>query len=226
MQLFHILRQNKVSLFSSILLCAMPIICSYSIGYYMINAQNYFQSLSTIQWAGIYFVSIFTMGFALTPTTFVSILSGFLIGWNSIPAVIISYLSASLVCFLFAKKLDGGKFIKSLQGIKSINQTLENIKKEELKIVILSKLSPILPFALSNVLLSISKVSIGNFLIGGLIGMLPRTLTSIWLGISAQNIQQIIEGKVENSYTHWVVIVLAIISVFGLARIFKKALSK
>ncbi|MEH0157580.1 VTT domain-containing protein [Limibacter armeniacum] len=223
---FKILRKNSVSLTYCILLCTLPLIVSSSLGYAAIQYESELRSFTFLQWGVVFLITVFTMGFALTPTTFISLLSGYLLGWEAIPALICSYMGASLLCYSVAKKLDNGTFLDSLHEIDGVDRIIHGLKKEELKIVILSKLSPILPFAASNVLLSIGGASVPNFLLGSLIGMLPRTLAAIWVGRSAHTFQQVMEGNANNSLVTWLIGGLIVISVWGISIVFKRALNE
>ena len=85
------------------------------------------------------------------------------------------------------------------------------------------RLSPILPFGLSNIALSILKVPIKDFLLWGTIGMIPRTVLSVWVGSQAINLTDaILKGK-ELPLTQLAFLILVILSSIFLIRIlFKK----
>ncbi|WP_157637688.1 TVP38/TMEM64 family protein [Flexithrix dorotheae] len=164
------------------------------------------------------------MAFAITPTTFISILSGYFLGWLSVPFVVFSYLGAAIIGYFIAKKIDGGRFIKSLDAIPGIESVLKNLKDRELYITFLAKISPILPFALSNFLLSIGGANLKNFTIGSLLGMLPRTALAIYLGNEAQKLSILIENGSTGLEEQVLIVLLILIGAVGLFRVFKKAL--
>ncbi len=164
------------------------------------------------------------MAIAITPTTFISILSGYFLGWLCMPFVVISYLFAAILGFFIAKKIDKGKFINSLGAIAGIEGILRNLKDRELYITFLAKISPILPFALSNFLLSIGGANLRNFIIGSLLGMLPRTALAIYIGNEAQRISILIEKGNTGLGEQVFISLLIIIGAVGLFRVFKKAI--
>ena len=223
--LFKILRLNKVSLGFSLSLCLLPILVSSSSAYWLIENESLIRNFSSLDWAGFYLLAAVTMAFALTPSTFICILSGYLLGWESLPAVILSYLLACLICYFLAHKLDKGKFLNSIRNIEGVQSTLDKLQTHELRIVILSKISPVLPFSVSNILLSLGGVSLKNFLFGGLIGMLPRTALSIWIGISTLKIQELIEKREFGGY-HLIIAGLIVVSILGLYLTFKGGKNK
>jgi uncharacterized membrane protein YdjX (TVP38/TMEM64 family) len=58
---------------------------------------------------------------------------------------------------------------------------------------VLSRLSPILPFAITNVLFSLAGANLRPYLGASLIGMLPRTLLTLLVGSQARQIRVLLE---------------------------------
>lgn len=163
----------------------------------------------------------FTMAFSITPTTFISLLSGFFLAWNSLPLVVFSYLSATLICFLFAKKIDNHTFRKSLTSIEGADVFMNRLQEKQLPVIILTKLSPIFPFAISNFLLSISGVKLKQFLLGGFLGMLPRTCLAIWMGIQSEELLSSSLSE-EFSFMKFILLAFTLFSLLGIGWIMKK----
>ncbi len=61
------------------------------------------------------------------------------------------------------------------------------IGREGFKMVLLSRLSPVLPFTLLNYLLGLTKVRTGSYLLANLIGMLPGTFLYVYIGATARD---------------------------------------
>ncbi|MEH6451637.1 MAG: VTT domain-containing protein, partial [Psychromonas sp.] len=182
-KMFTLLRANGRSLGFAICCTFLPLLLSSTLAYFVIQHEMLLRNLDPIEWAIFFFVSIFSMAFALTPTTLIALICSYLLGWQALPYVVIAYLLASVVCFYVARIMDAGKLMNSLQDHPEAQLVIERLQQQELTLIIFSKLSPILPFAISNILLAIAGARLKYFIIGAFIGMLPRTLVVFWVGI-------------------------------------------
>jgi uncharacterized membrane protein YdjX (TVP38/TMEM64 family) len=163
------------------------------------------------------------MALGLTPTTFIALLSGYFLGIKAIPFVILSYFVASIIGYYLAKKMDQGKFMSSLQGIPGITNIVGNLKKKEVSVIILARISPALPFAMMNMLLSYLRADFKKFLWAGFAGMLPRTLLFIWIGSQGDNIRALLQNSSDDKLVKISFILLLLVSVLGLFYIIMKA---
>lgn len=219
------LQKNTFSIVYTFFLGLMPIFASSSISYWLIMHEQEVQHFTTLQWVLVYIASCFSMAFALTPTTFIALLSGYFLAWNAFVPIAISYWCASYLGFKVAKLIDGGRFLNKLSEKPKVRQVLDNLQQDEFKIILLARLSPVLPFAVTNVLFSFSGTKLKNFLTAGFIGMLPRTILSIWLGTQAQEIRKLIEHPSQGSGIQFFVFGLILVSMLGLGYFIKKAVS-
>ncbi len=160
---------------------------SFFIGW-VINHKEIFLQLTWLEVMIYTVVASLVMGLMLSPTTFVALLSGFILGWKAIPFVVISYLYASVIGFFIGKFLDHGKVERLLALFPKGKAFFENIQKSEKQLVFTCRLSPVLPFAFTNVLLAAIKTRFSTFIVYGTLGMLPRTLLAIWAGKQASSI--------------------------------------
>ncbi len=217
--------KNKRSSLTFLVLGITPIICSSSITAYFISHENQIQSFSLEMWILFYLVASITMSLAITPTTYIAVVSGYFLGWVSIPFMLISYLSASLLGYFIALFIDNGIFIENLKYHQKAQLFINNLKKKEFLMIILARLSPILPFSIMNVLLAILKADIKNFIIAGFIGMLPRTLLSIFLGTQVKEISLLFSQPQKDSTNQLIIISLLIITSFTIFYFIKRMLN-
>ena len=220
------LKKNSFTLIYTFFLGLMPLLVSSSISYWVITHEPEIQAFTFQNWAIAFIMACFTMAFALTPTTFIALLSGYFLGWKAFLPIAISYWIASFLGFKTAQMIDGGRFLKILSEKPKVKQVLENLQKDEFKIILLARLSPVLPFAVTNVLFSFSGTKIRNFLTAGFLGMLPRTILSIWIGTQAQEIKRLIEHPSEGSLSQILILGLIGGSILGLGYFIKKAVEK
>jgi uncharacterized membrane protein YdjX (TVP38/TMEM64 family) len=218
------LRKNTFTILYTFFLGLMPLLASSSISYWVITHAPHIQNFTFQNWAVTFLLACFTMSFALTPTTFVALLSGYFLGWRAFLPLAVSYWAASYIGYKIAQKIDGGRFLKILSEKPKVRQILENLQKDEFKIILLARLSPVLPFAVTNVLFSFSGTKLRNFLTAGFLGMLPRTILSIWVGTQAQEIRKLIEHPSEGNISQILVLGLVFASVLGLGYFVKRAI--
>jgi uncharacterized membrane protein YdjX (TVP38/TMEM64 family) len=220
------IRKNSFTLIYTFFLGLMPLLVSSSISYWVITHEREIHSFTFQNWIIAFVIACFTMAFALTPTTFIALLSGYFLGWKAFLPIAITYWIASLIGFKVAQMIDGGRFLRILSEKPKVKQVLENLQKDEFKIILLARLSPVLPFAVTNVLFSFSGTKIRNFLTAGFLGMLPRTILSIWIGTQAQEIKRLIEHPSEGNLSQILILGLIGGSILGLGYFVKKAVEK
>ena len=218
------LKKNTFTLLYTFFLGLMPLLVSSSISYWVITHEQEIQNFTFQNWTIAFAFACFTMAFALTPTTFIALLSGYFLGWQAFIPVGITYWIASFLGYKAAQMIDGGRFIRILSEKPKVKQILENLQKDEFKIILLARLSPVLPFAVTNVLFSFSGTKLRNFLTAGFLGMLPRTILSIWIGTQAQEIKRLIEHPSEGNISKFLILGLIGGSILGLGYFVKKAI--
>ena len=218
------LKKNTFTLLYTFFLGLMPLLVSSSISYWVITHEQEIQNFTFQNWTIAFIFACFTMAFALTPTTFIALLSGYFLGWQAFIPVGITYWIASFLGYKAAQMIDGGRFIRILSEKPKVKQILENLQKDEFKIILLARLSPVLPFAVTNLLFSFSGTKLRNFLTAGFLGMLPRTILSIWIGTQAQEIKRLIEHPSEGNISKFLILGLIGGSILGLGYFVKKAI--
>ena len=127
----------------------------------------------------------------ILPASWLSLLAGFLYGpyFGSIVVFLSAFIGASISFFL-AKEY----FVKKIETIISRfpkTKLLEKIiNKGGLKLIILTRLSPLFPFSILNYFYGLNKVSYKDFSIG-LLFILPGTYLYCALGSLSNNLDEI-----------------------------------
>ena len=138
----------------------------------------------------------------LLPGSWLSMLSGFLYGtWLGSSVVFIgAFIGAHLTFFL------GRTFLKEWAQKKVSNfpkvQIMEKaVKREGLKVIFLTRLSPLFPFGLLNFTYGLSEVKVLDFTLG-MIGILPGTILYCSLGslaLKVSNFCDVLSGRSDTS---------------------------
>jgi len=76
-------------------------------------------------------------------------------------------------------------------ALRGVDRALE---REGLKVVLLLRLSPLIPYNALNYALSLTGVGLRDFVLGSWIGMLPGTLLYVWLGAGARSLAAVVSG--------------------------------
>ncbi len=126
-------------------------------------------------------------GFALLPTNVIGILCGWAFDFPlGICLHLLAIVGASLVSSYVLSPLVGDnlqKFLARHEKAKILHKTLldKSFKRTTLVITLL-RLSPAMPFALTNLLMTAARVPLSSFLIGTFVGMLPRSAAVVFFG--------------------------------------------
>ncbi|NLR95008.1 TVP38/TMEM64 family protein [Flammeovirga agarivorans] len=219
------LKQNASSFSVGGGLSILPIITSSSIVSLAYTYESEILAFPFSYWVMFFIITSITMACALTPTTFIALLTGYFLGWEGLFGVIPSYVIASVICYHLVKWIDQGKFASSLEKYPIATAIINTVHKSPIKIVAFTKVSPILPFALSNLMLAWAKTPLKEFVIGSFIGMLPRTIVSVWVGKSIVEIQDLSNVN-SNTIVQLIIGGLIIISIVGLTRVFSKNIQR
>jgi uncharacterized membrane protein YdjX (TVP38/TMEM64 family) len=172
------------------------------------------------------------MGLALTPTTFVALVSGYFLGLPALAGVIASYTGASLIGFQLTRTVDQGQLINSIYGwlgderAKRLRQLLSGIADHQFGVIVMARLSPLLPFALMNVVLPVTGVRLVPFLVAGTLGMLPRTTFFVWLGSEAKTLRILVEEGGDGLLPRLLLIGLLVVSLVGFLYYGRRALNR
>lgn len=166
-----------------------------------------------------------TMALALSPTTFVALASGFFFGWNGLWGIFLSYPIAALIGRELGKWILTRNVQTSWLNHDAFDTVLEQLGQHPFRLLVFMRLSPVLPFAMSNLLLAQVNIPMRTYLLGTMAGMLPRSLFALWLGSQAPSYLQLFStnDSAVNQFSTWLTITLLLISTGGLLFLSRKA---
>lgn len=222
----ELFQKNLSTLLTMGLLLAVPLLGSAAVLALLYEHPTLLQHLSLGQSLLYFAVAGLTMALALTPTTFVAIISGYYFGWAGLPGMVAAYALAAALGYELARRLDHGKLRTVLHHFPKADAVLAELQTQSWPLIILTRLSPVLPFALMTFVLAIVGVARRRFLAASVLGMLPRSLFFYWLGTKAQDVLALLRDPDEGTLSKLVLVGLVIASLFGLYLVFNRALQR
>ena len=163
-------------------------------------------------WGIVTFVFFYIVSVLLIlPASWLSLLAGFLYGpyFGSIVVFLSAFIGASISFFL-AKEYFVKKIVTIISRFPKIKLLEKIINKGGLKLIILTRLSPLFPFSILNYFYGLNKVSYKDFSIG-LLFILPGTYLYCALGSLSNNLDEIKNLKLDGNTT---TTIISIVSTF------------
>lgn len=209
-----------------LLLSALPVLMSSYITYYAVMHETQIAAFTSTDWALATVVCSLGCAFALMLPTPLALIFGYFLSWKATLPLFIINMAAILLVNLVVRRLDHDRVRRMIEQNPKAARILTRIRERELLFIFFAKLSPALPFSLTNMVFSLSGASLRTILLGGFLGMVPRTLLAIWTGAEAHHIRTLLDHPNEGSHTQIIVIGLFIVSMAGLISVLSKALAK
>ncbi|MBE9056246.1 TVP38/TMEM64 family protein [Sphaerospermopsis sp. LEGE 08334] len=192
------------------------------------DALQWIDSLGTV--GAIAFIAIYIMAtVAFLPGSILTLGAGVLfdVFWGSVYVFIGATLGAT-AAFLIGRYLARNWVIKKIADNKKFAAIDKAVGREGLKIVLLTRLSPIFPFNLLNYAFGVTAVSLKDYFLG-CVGMIPGTIMYVYIGSLAGNLALIgTENQPTNSTLTWMIRIVGFIATVAVTiyvtKIAKKAL--
>lgn len=222
----ELFQKNFSTLLTMFLLVAVPLLGSSSLLLLLYERQEMLRGLGPGAQVAYFGAIAVTMALALTPTTFVAIVTGYYFGWAGLPGMVLAYALAAAIGYELAQRLDHGKLRDFLHLFPKADAVLGELQHQSWQLILLTRLSPVLPFALMTFVLAIVGVPRRRFLAASVLGMLPRSLFFYWLGTKASDVLALLRNPDQGTLSKLVLVGLVAASLFGLYVVFNRALQK
>jgi uncharacterized membrane protein YdjX (TVP38/TMEM64 family) len=205
------------------MVAALPVIVASFAVLVFQSQQNLFEQPTATTIVLFHAVSVVTMAFALTPTTFIAVLSGYFFSWYGLLGVLAAYPMAALIGLGMGRLAKDRILGDSFYQEPRVQQLLGGVRKDEFAMIVLTRLSPVLPFAMINVALSALRLDRRTYVIATMIGMLPRTLLFFFAGRQADELWSFVKDPSFAGASRLVPVVLIRVSTFGLLWVMRRA---
>ena len=173
---------------ATLLAAALPLVGVAVIGWYGREIAAWFERAEAWQ-ATLAVLAAGTLlcGLALLPTHALSLAAGYALGgWLGPLVAWVTVVAASFVGYGFGRVVGGRGFAENLKHRERLGRVYEAIvtasPRRTVGLIALLRLSPLAPFAATNVALATLGVRPLPYVLGAAIGLLPRVAVVAWLG--------------------------------------------
>lgn len=169
----------------------------------------------------------------LAPGSVLTIGAGFAFGlWRGFVAVSAGSTLGAALAFLVARFIARDKIERIAQPNEKFRRIDNAIGKQGGKLILLLRLSPIIPFNLSNYFYGLTAVKFWPYVVASWIGMMPGTFLYVYIGTAGKAAASAAAGGegMKHGWQYWtfmsVGLVATIIGTIWVARIARNALQK
>ncbi len=217
-------QQKYAGIGSFVLFTFLPLACSSLVTYYLYQNQSLLEGFGLWQWLLVSFFLVLACAFAICPPTFLAVVMGFFMGWTAFPFLVLINLAAIALIYGLCKVMRLEWIENWLQRDGKAKEVWTKLKANELKVVFFTKLSPLFPFAVTNLVFAMSGAKFRNILLGGFLGMIPRTLLAVYAGRETKQLEAALENPGGSQQVF--IAILVFVSLAGMFYFVRKAWSE
>ena len=222
-------KNNRGRLFIlGIIVCAMvAALILLPVKEYVLTALKWTEGLGI--WAPVAIVVIYIIACVLfLPGSVITLGTGLLFGVVKGTIIVsIGSVLGAVAAFLVGRTLLRDWVEKKVSGNAKFNAIDKAVGEQGLKIVLLTRLSPVIPFNLLNYAFGLTRVSLLHYFLGSWIGMFPATVMYVYFGSALRSLTDLSTGNVQGGAAQqvffWIGLVATIVVVIIVTRIATKA---
>lgn len=124
----------------------------------------------------------------LAPSAPLSIAAGVAFGTWAIPLVILSATVGASLAFLVGRYLARAHVVRMIRDRPKAKAIHEAISNDGWKVVLLLRLSPVVPFNVQNYVLGVTDIPFWPYAGATGVGIIPGTVLSVYVGILGQTV--------------------------------------
>ncbi|WP_088892814.1 TVP38/TMEM64 family protein [Leptolyngbya ohadii] len=192
-------------------------------------AQHLLETLQQGKLGAVQFVLVYSLAtVAFVPGSLLTLGAGAVFGllWGSVWVFLGATIGATLA-FLIGRYGVRGWVSRKIANYPRFQAIDRAVSQSGLKIVLLARLSPVIPFNLLNYGLGITGVSLKDYVLGS-VGMIPGTVLYVYLGSIAGSLANLGTVQPENARLQWTVRIIGLLATiavtFIISRIARQAI--
>ncbi|WP_041933191.1 TVP38/TMEM64 family protein [Gloeothece verrucosa] len=177
--------------------------------------ENLLQWINQLGFSGtlIFIIIYIVTTVLLIPGAILTLGAGAIFGLvkGSILVSIASTLAAT-IAFLIGRYLVRGWVEKQIEKYPKFKAIDNAVAQEGWKIVGLTRLSPLFPFIFLNYAFGITQVTLKDYVLASWIGMMPGTVTYVYIGSLAKNLATLGTGSEQTNLAQWGIRIMGLIA--------------
>jgi uncharacterized membrane protein YdjX (TVP38/TMEM64 family) len=152
-------------------------------------------------WGAVLFAAVYVPAAVLfVPASVLTLGAGFVFGLAKGTAVAsLGSTAGAAAAFIVARTFARGWVARRIAGRPNLTAIARAVETAGFKIVLLTRLSPALPFNLLNYAFGLTAVPFRTYLLASWIGMLPGTIMYVYVGSAAKNLATLMSGEAQGS---------------------------
>jgi uncharacterized membrane protein YdjX (TVP38/TMEM64 family) len=179
---------------------------------------QWMQSIQQAGWVGWFlFIGLYAFAcVAFIPGSVLTLGAGAIYGWwGGLALVLAGNGLGSVLCLLITRYLFRDWVAARVRRNRKAQAIEKAVEEDGWKIVLLTRMSPIMPFSLINYSLGLTRISTLQFLIATELGAIPSTCLYVYLGHLIGNLQQIRVDMHGHEALRWLAYLLGLILTVG-----------
>jgi uncharacterized membrane protein YdjX (TVP38/TMEM64 family) len=169
-------------------IAAGALLLAIGVGWYLLPVGIWLGALrGRIVDLGLFGVAVFAAVYIgavilLAPGSLLTIAAGFAFGFWGLPIALAAATAGASLAFLIARHLARDSVRRAIETRRNIAAIDRAIAAEGWKIVLLLRLSPLVPFNLQNYLFGLTAVPFGSYVAATFVGIAPATSVFVAVG--------------------------------------------
>jgi len=162
------------------------------------------------------------------PTAMLCLLGGWAFGFGGgTVAAYLGILFATVLGHALASWLAGDRLLRAIEDSPKAKGIRDALARGTLArttgVITLIRISPLFPFAFTNLMLAAAKVRMSAFVMGTAIGLLPRSMALTYIGSQAKSLS---DGSVDDPLVTWLGIIASAVSIVALGLMARRVVTR
>ena len=220
---------KKMLAFATLVLAVILSAVYLPVAEMLIGLFDWVDANRSISWL-VYIVFYVLSTVLVLPGSLLTLAAGFLFGLGYGFAIVSFASTTGATCaFLVGRFLARDWVAAKLQGLPRFSALDKAVGEQGAVVVLLTRLSPLFPFSLSNYGFGLTRVKLGHYVLASWLGMIPGTVLYVYLGSIASNLTSIFTGDLADlpasNWLFYLGLVATVVLTIAITRIATRALN-
>ena len=167
---------------------------------------------------GLFIVAYTAAAVLVVPGTILTLAAGFVFG-VAFGAALVSAgsLLGAIAAFLLGRFATRGWVADRVARSTRLRALVAVTREDGFTIVLLARLSPLLPYNVLNYLFGLTAVRFRDYVLGSWLGMLPATVLYVYIGSLTKTVSALTSGNLDEAWPRRVLLAAGFLATVGLA---------